>query len=640
MMLGFGLNCCGQSFAPGGVKAPVKWYVTDSSLNYQAFKSLTGGPDSLIFLNHGKVHATMNFHPALVFDGADTLSIRMPDSSMTGATFFSVYHSKAPNAEGTVWHLTNKVKTEQVLTTSRMADLENFQYLNFRDLYPSEPKVDVYTRQKLKDTVSPLRQYWRIGSKPASPVLPVFSFTGLIPEVIAYDRVLTPEERIKVGSYLAVKYGTTFSEPGATYLNSRGDVIWDGLEYPKYHHDIAGIERDDTSRLVQLRASSSNLPGLLTIATKDLDNYSSLLWGNNGEALSLDDKIPGVPAMLKKKWLLATHHNGRAITTDVTVNTNSMDVARPADPVYWLAIDRTGKGDMSLPSAAFIKMDSLDKAGNAHYGGIPWGDGNDSTEVMGIVVAQNLLASVSMTDPVCNEPNSGALKIKIIGGLAPFKVTLSKTTGFNVLDKTENGNVTETVNDLAAGKYVLKVSDAAHMVYGDSFYLNNADGPKPLAVAATYTLPQSGPVTIRADSLMAAGLIYEWNGPNGFHTVGPIVKITKTGTYTLKCGNGNCSYEQDISVVNKPSGIFSDRNVTVYPSPSQGHFTASITLDTPAPVKMHIRTVDGHAVGQAQQGSGMANYTFGGTINFPGLYLVEFTSGKYTVAKKLVVINQ
>ena len=61
-------------------------------------------------------------------------------------------------------------------------------------------------------------------------------------------------ERARVESYLAVKYGTTLlssASAGTNYVNSQGNIIWDATANSAYHHDVAGIGRDDASLLDQ-----------------------------------------------------------------------------------------------------------------------------------------------------------------------------------------------------------------------------------------------------------------------------------------------------------------------------------------------------------------------------------------------------
>ena len=147
------------------------------------------------------------------------------------------------------------------------------------------------------------------------------SFDGRIAEVITYgarqaDANLT-QERNRVQSYLALKYGITLGINGTAqdYVNSDGTVIWDqSTNSGVYNYDIAGIGRDDASELNQKQSRSVNddfdgtdpitsrTQGILTMGLNDIyntnkDHISSnpttfddkqfLVWGNNGANLNL-----------------------------------------------------------------------------------------------------------------------------------------------------------------------------------------------------------------------------------------------------------------------------------------------------------------------------------------------------------------
>ena len=79
-------------------------------------------------------------------------------------------------------------------------------------------------------------------------------FDGYSPEVIIYGRYLTPAERRKVESYLAVKYGITLNN---SYLDSEGNLIWDKDENQGYHHRVTAIGWDAASALHQPLSTTS-----------------------------------------------------------------------------------------------------------------------------------------------------------------------------------------------------------------------------------------------------------------------------------------------------------------------------------------------------------------------------------------------
>ncbi|MFD1163279.1 choice-of-anchor D domain-containing protein [Hwangdonia seohaensis] len=134
-----------------------------------------------------------------------------------------------------------------------------------------------------------------------------------IAEVITYssrknDADLT-QERNRIQSYLAIKYGITLGVNGTSqdYVDSDGAVIWDQSANSGYNYNIAGIGRDDKSELNQKQSSSINnatdgsgpIEGILTIGLSDISNTNNLntstfandkeflIWGDNGTDLNL-----------------------------------------------------------------------------------------------------------------------------------------------------------------------------------------------------------------------------------------------------------------------------------------------------------------------------------------------------------------
>src|SRR5690606_11807912 len=141
------------------------------------------------------------------------------------------------------------------------------------------------------------------------------SLEGRVCEIITYsarknDTNLT-QERNRIQSYLAVKYGITLGVNGTSqdYVNSDGTVIWDvNTGVPAndvFNYDIAGIGRDDASNLLQKQSRSVNtatdgtgrIQGVLTMGVSDVFNTNNLnpntvankqflMWGNNGVNLN------------------------------------------------------------------------------------------------------------------------------------------------------------------------------------------------------------------------------------------------------------------------------------------------------------------------------------------------------------------
>jgi hypothetical protein len=148
-----------------------------------------------------------------------------------------------------------------------------------------------------------------------SPVISA-QFAGDIPEVIIYADDLTADERTRVETYAAIKYGITridtddagtVSFDERDYRSSAGTVLWDyDGQGASFYNDIAGIGRDDLSCFEQRQSLSVNSDAILTmglgtIAADNLSNPNSfasddsyLLWGNDNASATFAGRTTGV----------------------------------------------------------------------------------------------------------------------------------------------------------------------------------------------------------------------------------------------------------------------------------------------------------------------------------------------------------
>jgi hypothetical protein len=633
-----GAAFCTLAFAqaPGGVQGMRVWYVTAANAPVPSLQSKTGGNASYLpLVNPPAGNGLLNGYPALVFSAGSHLTIDLDSLDLSSAGYFTVYQPRNLVSENIIWHIRKGSAADLVLTTGRMADLGLRKYMNYTDVEPLLPKVNTYIQQKPKDTAVRLSQAWHIGSRPQSPELPVVAFEGLMPELVAYDRVLDAEEQVKVASYLALKYGITLSEPGASYLNSRGGKIWDGESYSKYHHNIAAILRDDSSGLLQKRSSSSNTPDLLTLTTTaSLQDNASLLWGDNGQALMAGEPEAGVPPVLQRRWLLVPYGLNGPIATNMEVDTRQMDLDLPADPVYWLAVDRSGKGDFSSPGTEFIRMSRLDNKGKAHFDNVLFHKNLNGREAFGFVMGGEILMSVRIEEPHCNDLQGGSFRVKAWGGSPPYKLNITRNgqpwrTALTLPDL----NALQ-IDGIPDGLYRLTLTDARQQTYSEQFQVNSKDAPRPFAVQSRYVLSEGARLEIDAADGMPAGVLYKWVGPGKFQSSEPQVTLINEGEYVLTCTANGCSYVHKVLVTRPPKNSF--LKVKVFPNPSAGDFRVQLSLDKAAPVIMDILAEDGRLVA-SQQVKGFTHYTISGHLNVGGLYYIVLRSGLSVVTEKLVI---
>ncbi|MDM1346828.1 hypothetical protein [Myroides marinus] len=123
---------------------------------------------------------------------------------------------------------------------------------------------------------------------------------GVMPEVIAYEVILTQDERNRVNSYLGLKYGITLDLDKASttvnydYVFSDGSSIWKGNDaiHRDYHNNVASVLRDDDADLYNLQSRSTDTGAIVHMgvgtklgiepALEDIkQNLASITWGHN-----------------------------------------------------------------------------------------------------------------------------------------------------------------------------------------------------------------------------------------------------------------------------------------------------------------------------------------------------------------------
>ncbi|MFC3197081.1 Calx-beta domain-containing protein, partial [Parapedobacter deserti] len=136
-------------------------------------------------------------------------------------------------------------------------------------------------------------------------------FTGRISEVILYNRRLNDDERIRVNSYLALKYGLTLrSAAGALtdYIASDGSTqMWTASKNTGYGERITGVGRDDNGTLYQKQSRSQVDGAVVSITTgtafytSNADNPSTIsndlsffAFSDNGRADAYTEAVTGL----------------------------------------------------------------------------------------------------------------------------------------------------------------------------------------------------------------------------------------------------------------------------------------------------------------------------------------------------------
>jgi gliding motility-associated-like protein len=162
---------------------------------------------------------------------------------------------------------------------------------------------------------------------------------GFISEVIFYNTNLSPTDRTKVESYLAIKYGITLSNEGGgaqgNYLSSAGTNIWTSLFGASYHNDVIGIARDDAQGLLQKQSHTFDDSCRIYLNTLQPTNVANtgvfsndasfLLMGHNtaplcGNAAALAEMPAGLSSRLAREFKVTKTNFTNDFNWDVKID--------------------------------------------------------------------------------------------------------------------------------------------------------------------------------------------------------------------------------------------------------------------------------------------------------------------------------
>ncbi|MDX2776495.1 CARDB domain-containing protein [Streptomyces caniscabiei] len=301
-----------------GVTGVVGWYKADSAGNTNAlWNDVSGLGFNMTQSTASKqpVLATngLNFNPAYTFDGTDD-ALSLPAQGV-GATnpMAAFYAASLTDTSGGYRYLTefgddtpsisvNNGKpdlyvrgTSPVATTYSTVEALSPRVYSF--MTPTTAGTRIVGVNNKEETGTFTGSYTTatgatgsaFGSANVSSGKP---WKGPIGEALFFNRQLTAAERLKINSYLALKYAVTINQgaSGTAYVDSAGTTIWPADA--TYKNAVTGIGRDDASTLNQKQ--SKNVDDIVVVGRGDIaatnqanantftNDKTFLLWAHNG----------------------------------------------------------------------------------------------------------------------------------------------------------------------------------------------------------------------------------------------------------------------------------------------------------------------------------------------------------------------
>lgn len=179
-----------------------------------------------------------------------------------------------------------------------------------------------------------------------SPMYIGGAYVGRVGDIIIYNRNLSADERNRVESYVALKYGLTLDQATVqNYLNSSSSMVWDAATNIPYNNNIAGVGRDDASGLLQKQSRSINtgiqpVIGNVTIAGSNAlntnsfsSNMSYLVWGSDTGSTNLfasSFNYAGLTGRMARIWKVQETGNVGTVKVALAVSQLPASLSQPA----------------------------------------------------------------------------------------------------------------------------------------------------------------------------------------------------------------------------------------------------------------------------------------------------------------------
>lgn len=303
-------------------------------------------------------------------------------------------------------------------------------------------------------------------------------YDGLISEVIFYSTNPSQSQKMRIHSYLAIKYGLSLGQNLAEqdYVDSSGVVIWDASAVNMtFDHDITAIGQDDLSGLNQTKSKSTNFESMVTIeeSGEGMGDREFLFWSNDGgaKAFSTDDVPSGINQRIARKWFVQE-------TGEVGAINLSFDLSTAAPP------------SEAMGAENFVLL--MDDDGSFAAGGTGVGassfDGNIAS-FMGVdedLLDDNVYFSVGITglnfDPVAGPdtsvrmPGTEGHKVSVAALLSNDTDANGDTLTFETAELPANSTNGSALTLISEGRWILYSPNESQPASDDTFSYQISDG--------------------------------------------------------------------------------------------------------------------------------------------------------------------
>lgn len=661
--LGF-LFICGLIFAqsPGGVSNAEIWakiVFQNPNAYFKDFGSHNKLIDQLEF-NDG---VQINGYPALRFDSGHSASFDQSVEELNTGTFFMLIKPAgfSTNSEQALMHSEWKnglsgIQENFIQFSTKLVDKQKFDlyYPNTGWVSYYQPSIktltwhDYNSRQIARSFGTTEESKFFIGSsfnynRPVGPAINIPSLDAYVAEFMFFSRSLSELERIRVESYLALKYGITLG-PSVDYLNSLNTKFWKKQNNVKFNSKIFGIGSDPNSDLLLATSTSSHYPDHLILSTtENIQDYNYITIGDNGgnyNQLSNDSLASNI-RILQSVWLVqTTGPQSNEIKTQLKYKVEGFSPPGN-DEAVWFIVDRSASNesisDFTGLDVEFNQITSLN-SGYIEVNDYKWNENqlpeNSIYDQFTFGIGPRMIVAATLLPMECTDLQ-GDVYIRIIGGVAPYHIEITGSNTNEIFDLQGNTCQKTLPNDIDT----IHVTD--HLGYEQKVMIEISPTPGIYVdLGPDQIIPNNNPILLDAGILVTAdNVFYQWfrNDELLEGDTNSTLLVSISGRYKVEIRNSiNDCVVSDEVLLFKDDGNPID--VVLYPNPVKpgSEISLVIALEKADDIYIQVTDVFGKVLFEDKV-TNTNKYNFKSTFNNRGVFFMKVTTSKDISTKKLIV---
>lgn len=578
-----------QDYFPGGVVGADVWYmVNHAEIDQPSFPNIANNVLNEVIIktenpNYG-VKSLFNFNHAVssVNTGKLSLYYNIPLEINTARNMFFVGEPKdnVINYAHITTSWNPSLPSLDSLITNRIDLAAKNAYFNKR-LVPYTVTDNAYINfyhWNMYQTERKFKSYGLVGettfyigksyATPSPPGITANDFSGNFPEFISFPFELSANQKNRIESYLALKYGITLSK-ASSYRSSKNIVFWNSLNSGKFGERIFGIGRDNISGLNQLQSESVKAKNYLVASVGQLETTNPIKQGNtvipdenfivfgdnSGVVSSLDPVNIMNVQTLKRKWLSQSTNVSTQIPMYFKLSTLGgikQTLAGNPSLKLWMLHDKfVNNTEISNFTSQYVEYyETASPIANdfGNFANVIFDPDKSTYDQFTFGVGPKMIVQVRF-DGACSSKNIKTTVV-ITGGTAPYTIKAKNNKGsFNNTYTTSNNTYIFTAP--TSDTYTIEVTDSAGNNQIVTIDIISPDiilelGPDKILNATTQQ------VTLNAYQANDLTATYKWYR-NGvlLEEYQSTLLVTEPGTYKVEVTSGNRMCKQSDTIIVK-----------------------------------------------------------------------------------------